>query len=49
MPVPKGYYGSPGGQLETACLFFARTLTDEDFTTAPEGQASNAFAWGLEC
>jgi len=49
MPVPKGYYGSPGGQLENACLFFARTLTDEDFTAAPEGQASNAFAWGLEC
>lgn len=47
--VPKGYYGSPGGQLETACLFFTRSLKDEDFVFVPEGQASNAFAWSIKC
>jgi hypothetical protein len=49
MPVPKGYYGTPGGQLETACLFFTRALGDDDFMAAPEGEASNAFAWSLQC
>ncbi|KAF2999893.1 hypothetical protein E8E13_008405 [Curvularia kusanoi] len=49
MSVPKGYYGSPGGQLETACLFFTRELQDEDFTAGPAGQALNAFAWSIQC
>ncbi|KAF3043798.1 hypothetical protein E8E12_010384 [Didymella heteroderae] len=49
MPVPEGYYGASGGQLETACLFFTRALGDDDFMAAPKGQASNAFAWSLQC
>lgn len=49
MPVPKGYYGSAGGKLETACLFFTRALGEDDFVSAPDGQASNAFAWSLQC
>lgn len=51
MPVPEGHRGSPGGQLMTACILFSRTLTDEDFGTAPEpeGQASNTFAWSIRC
>ncbi|KAF2623619.1 hypothetical protein BU25DRAFT_414086 [Macroventuria anomochaeta] len=49
MPVPEGYCGSSGGQLETACLFFTRVLEDQDFMLAPEGQAPEAFAWSLQC
>ncbi|XPT00385.1 hypothetical protein M3J09_009539 [Ascochyta lentis] len=49
MVVPEGYYGSPGGQLETACLFFNQTMKDEDFVVTKGGQASNTFAWNLEC
>lgn len=49
MPVPKGYYGSPGGQLDTACLFFTWKLSDVDFEAAPKGQALNAFAWSIQC
>ena len=49
MPVPEGYYRTSGEQLETACLFFTRALGDEDFEIAPEGQASTAFAWSLQC
>lgn len=49
MVVPEGYYGSPGGQLETACLFFNRTLEESDFAIAPKGQASNAVAWSVVC
>lgn len=49
MPVLEGYYGSPGGQLETACLLFTRVLGDNDFMAASEGQASHAFAWSLRC
>jgi hypothetical protein len=49
MVVPEGYYGSPGGQLSTGCLFFTRTLTSDDFVAAPEGQATDAFAGNIAC
>lgn len=47
--VPEGYYGTPGGQLSTGCLFFERALTSDDFVPAPEGQAINAFAGSIAC
>ena len=47
--MPAGYYGSSGGQLETACLMFNRTLVEDDFVVAPEGQATDAFAGNIQC
>jgi hypothetical protein len=47
--VPAGYYGSPGGQLSTGCLFFSQALTESDFVAAPEGQATGAFARNIAC
>jgi hypothetical protein len=47
--VPAGYYGMPGGQLSTGCLFFNRTLASEDFVPAPEGQATDARAVNIAC
>ncbi|KAF1939984.1 hypothetical protein EJ02DRAFT_456440 [Clathrospora elynae] len=47
--VPAGYYGSTGGQLETACLMFSRVFTAEDFVAAPQGQATDAVAGNIEC
>jgi hypothetical protein len=47
--VPAGYYGTPGGQLSTGCLFFGRELTSSDFVTAPVGQATDAFARNIAC
>jgi hypothetical protein len=47
--VTEGYYGTPGGQLSTGCLFFDRALTSDDFVAAPEGQATNAFAGNIAC
>lgn len=49
MVVPKGYYGGSGGQLETACVLFNRTLETKDFEAAPKGNALNAITWGLLC
>ena len=47
--VPKGYYGTEGGYLSTACLMFDRALTGADFVAAPQGQATDAFAATIEC
>jgi hypothetical protein len=47
--VPAGYYGTPGGQLSSGCLFFDRTLTSSDFITADAGQATDAFARNIVC
>jgi len=47
--VPAGYYGSPGGELLTGCLFFNRTLTSDEFVVAPEGQATVASAGNIAC
>jgi len=49
VPVPAGYYGSPGGQLSTACLFYNETLVTTDFLVAPEGQATTPFAGNIQC
>ncbi|KAF1965483.1 hypothetical protein BU23DRAFT_561032 [Bimuria novae-zelandiae CBS 107.79] len=47
--VPKGYYGSPGGQLETACVMYTRPLTEADFEAAPKGQGTSATARNIAC
>lgn len=47
--VPKGYYGSEGGYLATACLLFGRVLGEGDFVGAPEGQGVGAWAAVVEC
>lgn len=47
--VPKGYYGSEGGYLATACLMFDRVLGVQDFVAAPEGQGTGAFAASIQC
>ncbi|KAI4943879.1 hypothetical protein J4E91_009025 [Alternaria rosae] len=47
--VPAGYYGTAGGQLETACLMFSRALTSDDFVAAPEGQGTGATAGNIAC
>ncbi|EDU45592.1 hypothetical protein A1F94_002948 [Pyrenophora tritici-repentis] len=47
--VPAGYYGTAGGQLETACLMFNRALTSDDFVVAPEGQGTDAVARNIVC
>ncbi|KAF2714175.1 hypothetical protein K504DRAFT_155967 [Pleomassaria siparia CBS 279.74] len=47
--VPAGYYGSPGGQLETGCMFYTRALDATDFVVAPEGQATTPFAGNIAC
>jgi hypothetical protein len=49
IPVPAGYYGSPGGQLETACIFYTRALTAADLEAAPEGQGTSSFARNIAC
>jgi hypothetical protein len=49
MVVPAGYYGTAGGQLETACLMFSRALTSDDFVAAPEGQGTGATAGNIAC
>ncbi|USP74665.1 uncharacterized protein yc1106_01939 [Curvularia clavata] len=47
--IPKGYYGTEGGGLATACLMFDRELGQEDFVLAPEGQGTGAWAGVIEC
>lgn len=49
LPVPEGYYGSPGGQPATGCLMFKRPLQSSDFVVAPAGNATNAFAGNIAC
>lgn len=47
--VPEGYYGTPGGQLSTACLFFSEALSEIDFVVAPAGQGTDALAGNIVC
>ncbi|PSN68771.1 hypothetical protein BS50DRAFT_324017 [Corynespora cassiicola Philippines] len=49
VPTPPGYYGTPGGQLLTACLMYTRPLEGGDFAVAPGGQATDAFAGNIAC
>ncbi|KAH9883194.1 hypothetical protein J1614_000050 [Plenodomus biglobosus] len=49
VPTPAGYFGTPGGGLSTACVFFTRALSADDFVLAPAGQATDAFAGNIAC
>ncbi|KAF1828577.1 hypothetical protein BDW02DRAFT_643382 [Decorospora gaudefroyi] len=49
MVTPQGYYGSQGGQLQTACLLFGRELKAGDFVGAPEGQGTGGVAGNIFC
>lgn len=49
VPVPVGYMGSEGGQLETACLLFSDYLTPVQFIQGAEGQYVNGTAASIYC
>jgi hypothetical protein len=49
VPTPSGYYGTAGGYLETACLYYSRELTETDFVVAPKGQATTPSAGNISC
>ena len=46
---PSHSYGGAGGQLETACIFYTRALTEGDFEKAPEGQGTSAYTRNIAC
>lgn len=48
-PLPKGWLGLPGGELEVGCFMYNRTLTPLDFVAATEGQYVNATAGNIYC
>ncbi|OCL04362.1 hypothetical protein AOQ84DRAFT_119457 [Glonium stellatum] len=48
VPAPP-LFGSPGGQLETACLMFNRSLTAADFVLAPAGTYTGALSADIFC
>ncbi|KAK4544136.1 hypothetical protein LTR36_004634 [Oleoguttula mirabilis] len=49
IPTPKGYYGTVGGDLETACLLYGAYLNPNVFVPAPSGQYVNATAQNIYC
>lgn len=49
VPTPKGYYGTLGGELLTACLLFGQSITPNDFEMAQVGQWVNETAWSIYC
>jgi len=49
IPTPKGYYGTAGGVLETACLLYSAYLVPTDFVAAPSGQYVNETAGSIYC
>lgn len=49
VPTPEGYYGTAGGDLETACLLYSAYLSPNDFVRAPAGQYMNATAGDIFC
>ncbi|OCK86033.1 hypothetical protein K432DRAFT_377134 [Lepidopterella palustris CBS 459.81] len=48
VPAPP-LFGSPGGQLETACLMYNRTLTPADFVVASPGTYTDARCGNIVC
>jgi hypothetical protein len=48
-PLPKGWLGLPGGELEVGCFMFNRTLTPLDFVVAEKGNYVNATAGNIYC
>ena len=49
VPVPKGYLGGAGDQLETGCLLFSDYLDPNSFVQAPAGQYLTATAANIYC
>ncbi|KAI6803317.1 hypothetical protein KC363_g6028 [Hortaea werneckii] len=49
VPTPEGYYGTEGGELATACLFYDVFLDDTMFVPAPLGQYVNETASNVDC
>ncbi|GAB1728735.1 hypothetical protein NU195Hw_Modified_104t1 [Hortaea werneckii] len=49
VPTPKGYYGTEGGELTTACLLYDVFLEEGMFVPAPVGQFVNEMASNLDC
>lgn len=49
MVVPKGYYGGPGGNIMTACLFYNRTLASEDFDITDGSEGTTPAAANIQC
>ena len=47
--VPAGYYGGPGGDLMTACLFFNATLTSADFGITDGDLGTTPAAADIQC
>lgn len=48
-PLPKGWLGLPGGELEVGCFMFNTTLTPLDFVAAEKGNYVNATAGNIYC
>lgn len=49
-PLPKGWLGLPGGELEVGCFMFNKTLTPLDFVIAEKaGSYVNATAGNIYC
>ncbi|KAK1814581.1 hypothetical protein LTR12_011052 [Friedmanniomyces endolithicus] len=50
VPVPKGYYGSPGNETSpTACLLYDAYLVPNKFVAAPDGKYVNETAGSIYC
>jgi len=49
IPTPKGYFGTAGGVLETACLFYDSYMDPTWFVAAPSGQYVNVTAGNIYC
>lgn len=49
IPVPKGYYGSPGGQLMTGCLLFKEYLNPGVFVESEKGTWVDMRGVDLSC
>jgi len=49
IPTPKGYYGTAGGVLETACLMYDAYLDPTMFVQALEGQYVNETVHNIYC
>lgn len=49
IPVPAGYLGTDGGQLEIGCLLFSEYLDPTTFVASPKGQYQKATAANIYC
>lgn len=49
VPTPPGYYGTAGGVLETACIFYTHHISPNDFVAAALGQYANETVGNIYC